>query len=233
MSDCFIQKNWGRNSGIATRLPDRNVSGNFASRLGLTIMRIFVAIILAFISTAVLADSTGEQRTAERAPSATDVITGLYNFSRFQQGLLESADLKGNAEVRNLAALRAEEAAKRDKTLKQIQEEIGSEPRGGKTTSVSASLVEPETADGPTYVRTFYASQTPTFLQIVGSRLFLEYEAVLTNGEKLTAGVVVDHASDGSVPRVSVRMSPLGSVLSLAGHLRGALSGQLPEDLFL
>jgi hypothetical protein len=82
-------------------------------------------------------------------------------------------------------------------------------------------------------VGTFYASQTPTFLQIVGSRLFLEYEAVLTNGEKLTAGVVVDHASDGSVPRVSVRMSPLGSVLSLAGHLRGALSGQLPEDLFL
>jgi hypothetical protein len=29
-------------------------------------------------------------------------------------------------------------------------------------------------------VGTFYASQTPTFLQTVGSRLFLEYEAVLT-----------------------------------------------------
>jgi len=82
-------------------------------------------------------------------------------------------------------------------------------------------------------VGTFYASQTPTFFQTVGSRLFLEYEAVLTNGEKLTAVVVVDHASDGSVPRVSVRMSPLGSVLSLAAHLREALSGQLPEDLFL
>ncbi|MDL2400686.1 hypothetical protein [Rhizobium mayense] len=82
-------------------------------------------------------------------------------------------------------------------------------------------------------VGTFYASQTPTFLQTVGSRLFLEYEAVLTNGEKLSAVVVVDHASDGSVPKVSVRMSPLGSVLSLAAHLRGALSGQLPEELFL
>ncbi|AYG60166.1 hypothetical protein QD460_21485 [Rhizobium jaguaris] len=82
-------------------------------------------------------------------------------------------------------------------------------------------------------VGTFYASQTPTFLQTVGSRLFLEYEAVLTSGEKLTAVVVVDHASDGSVPRVSVRMSPLGSVLSLAAHLRQTLSGQLPEDLFL
>ena len=58
--------------------------------------------------------------------------------------MLESTDLKGNAEVKNLAALRAEEAAKRDKTLKQIQDAIGTEPRVGKTTSVSASLVEPE-----------------------------------------------------------------------------------------
>jgi hypothetical protein len=82
-------------------------------------------------------------------------------------------------------------------------------------------------------VGTFYASQTPTFLQTVGSRLFLEYEAVLTNGERLNAIVVVDHNPDGSVPRVSVRMSPLGSVLSLAASLRGALFQQLPESLFL
>ena len=59
--------------------------------------------------------------------------------------------------------MRAEEAGKRDKALKQIQEAIGAEPRAGKTTSVSASLVEPETADGPTYVRTFYASQIPEY----------------------------------------------------------------------
>ncbi|HEX3984860.1 MAG TPA: hypothetical protein VHX12_14290, partial [Acidisoma sp.] len=41
-------------------------------------------------------------------------------------------------------------------------------------------------------VGTFYASQTPTFLQSVGSRLFLEYEAVLISGESLSAVVVVD-----------------------------------------
>ncbi|KAA0699888.1 hypothetical protein DTW90_11265 [Neorhizobium sp. P12A] len=82
-------------------------------------------------------------------------------------------------------------------------------------------------------VGSFYASQTPTYLQTVGSRLFLEYEAVLTSGEKLTAVAVVDHASDGSVPRVSVRMSPLTAVLSLATHLREALSSQVPEELFL
>ncbi|WP_175870099.1 hypothetical protein [Burkholderia sp. BCC0397] len=82
-------------------------------------------------------------------------------------------------------------------------------------------------------VGTFYASQSPTFLQAVGSRLFLEYAAVLTSGEKLSAVVVVDRNADGSVPRVSVRMSPLGAVLTLATHLREALSTQLPEKFFL
>jgi hypothetical protein len=82
-------------------------------------------------------------------------------------------------------------------------------------------------------VGTFYASQTPTFAQNVGSRLFLEYEVVLNSGEKLSATVIVDHNPDGSVPRVSVRMSPLGAVLSLATGLRERLSNQLPERLFL
>jgi hypothetical protein len=82
-------------------------------------------------------------------------------------------------------------------------------------------------------VGTFYASQTPRFLQAAGSRLFLEYEAVLTSGESLSAVVVVDRNPDGSVPRVSVRMSPLGAVLSLATSLREALSQRLPEGVFL
>jgi len=125
-------------------------------------MRVLVAIILMFITTVALADSTGERGTGDRAPTATDVISGLYAFSRFQQGLLESTDLKGNAEVKNLAALRAEEAAKRDKALKDIQEAIGTEPHVGKT-SVRASLAEPDVSDGPAYIRTFYAAQIPEY----------------------------------------------------------------------
>ena len=46
-----------------------------------------------FVSSAALADSTGERRPGDRAPTATDVISGLYAFSRFQQGLLEGTDL--------------------------------------------------------------------------------------------------------------------------------------------
>lgn len=129
-------------------------------------MQILVAIVLAFISTAALADSTGEQMRGDRAPDATDVISGLYAFSRFQQGLLESTDLKGNAEVKNLAALRAEESAKRDKALKEIQLAIGTEPRVSKTASArsaSISLAKPDDADGPAYVRNFYAAQIPEY----------------------------------------------------------------------
>ncbi|MDL2406841.1 hypothetical protein PY650_14460 [Rhizobium calliandrae] len=81
-------------------------------------------------------------------------------------------------------------------------------------------------------VGTFYVSQTPTFLETVGSRLVLEYHAELTSGEKLNATVLVDRNADGSVPRVSVRMSPLGSVIALSSHLRGALEGKISESLF-
>lgn len=130
-------------------------------------MRTLLAMVLAFISTAPLADSTGERRPTGRTPTATETISDLYTFSRFQQGLLESTDLKGNAEVKNLAALRAEEAARRDKALKQIQETIGTEPRVAKTTSASASLVEPETSDGPTFVRSFYAAQIPEYESVI------------------------------------------------------------------
>ncbi|OKO71044.1 DUF4142 domain-containing protein [Bradyrhizobium sp. AS23.2] len=126
-------------------------------------MRVLVAIVLVFINTTALADSTGERKSGNRAPTATDVISGLYTFSRFQQSLLESTDLKGNTEVKNLAALRAEEAAKRDKALKRIQEAIGAEPRVGKTTTAGACLVEPQNSDGPTYVKSFYAAQIPEY----------------------------------------------------------------------
>ncbi|MHB0770415.1 DUF4142 domain-containing protein [Bradyrhizobium sp. 5.13L] len=131
-------------------------------------MRVLAAIILAlFIGTEALADSRGERTPGERPPTATEVIGGVYDFSRFQQNLLENTDLKGNAEVRNLAALRAEEAAKRDKSLKEVQEAIGAELRVGKPSS-TASLVEPEMSDGPAYVRSFYAAQIPEYEAIIG-----------------------------------------------------------------
>ncbi|WP_375310458.1 DUF4142 domain-containing protein [Bradyrhizobium sp. A5] len=125
-------------------------------------MRTLVVIVLTFISTAALADGTVQRTEGQRPPTATDVIIGLYTFGRFQQGLLESADLKSNAEVKNLAALRADEAVRRDKALKEIQVATGAEPRVGKTTA-STSLAEPENSDGPAYVRTFFAAQIPEY----------------------------------------------------------------------
>ena len=60
-------------------------------------MRMIIATVLLFISTAVLADNSDERTWAgqdsARTPTATDVISGLYAFGRFQRSLLESADL--------------------------------------------------------------------------------------------------------------------------------------------
>ena len=130
-------------------------------------MRVLVAIVLAFIGSSALAEGTAGQAPSERPPTAIEVISAAYDFSRFQQGLLENTDLKGNAEVKNLAALRAEEAAKRDKRLREVQDAIGAEARPSKATSSSPSLVEPDMSDGPAYVRSFYAAQIPEYEAII------------------------------------------------------------------
>lgn len=129
-----------------------------------------IATVLLFLSTAVLADNVEERssRDLTRAPSATDVIGGLYAFGRFQQGLLESADLKGNEEIRNVATLRAEEAAKRDQTLKRIQTRIGAEPATCKRPAASEGLIGPDESEGPAYVRTFYAAQIAEYDFAIG-----------------------------------------------------------------
>ncbi len=82
-------------------------------------------------------------------------------------------------------------------------------------------------------VGTFYIGQTPTLLEAFGSRTLLEYEARLTSGKHLDATVLINHNPDGSVPRVSVRMSPVDAVVELAKHLKTAFAGALPEQLFL
>ncbi len=82
-------------------------------------------------------------------------------------------------------------------------------------------------------VGTLYAKQTPTFLQALGSRTLLEYEALLTSGEHLNAAVVIDRNPDGSVSRVSVRMAPVDAVVALASQLKPVLSGEIPDQLFL
>ena len=134
-------------------------------------MRMIIATVLVFMSTTALADNTGERTWAGPdplgTPTATEVISGLYAFGRFQQGLLEIADLKGNQEVRILATLRAEDAAKRDKALKQIQKEIGAEPGFSKTPAAGAGLTGPADSEGPAYVREFYAAQVAEYQEAI------------------------------------------------------------------
>ncbi len=82
-------------------------------------------------------------------------------------------------------------------------------------------------------VATLYKSQTPVFLETIGSRSFLQYEAVLTNGMSLTGVAVIERNADGGVHHVSVTMHPLGPVLSLSGQLGALVNNELGEGLLL
>jgi Domain of unknown function (DUF4142) len=134
-------------------------------------MRMIIATVLLFISTAVLADNSDERTWAgqdsARTPTATDVISGLYAFGRFQQSLLESADLRGNQEIKTLAVARAEDAARRDKALKQIQQAIGAEPNVRRASTAGAALTGLDDSEGPAYVRQFYAAQVAEYEEAI------------------------------------------------------------------
>ncbi|MGY8668304.1 DUF4142 domain-containing protein [Bradyrhizobium sp. UFLA05-109] len=134
-------------------------------------MRMIVTTVLLFMSAAALADNSGERAWARhdsaRTPTATDVIGDLYAFGRFQQGLLESADLRGNQEVKTLAISRAEDAAKREKSLKQIQQAIGAEPNVRRASTAGAALTGPDDSEGPAYVRRFYAAQIAEYEETI------------------------------------------------------------------
>jgi hypothetical protein len=82
-------------------------------------------------------------------------------------------------------------------------------------------------------VAALYKSHTQAFLETVGSRSFLQYEAVLTNGMSLTGVAVIERNADGGVHHVSVTQHPLGSVLSLSGQFGALLNNELGEGLLL
>lgn len=107
-----------------------------------------------------------------RPPSAAEVIDGLHALGRFQQTLLELTDSKSNQELRDLAAVRAEDATRRDRTLKHILDTVGADPMTSNSVkpvseSVAETLISTADADGPAYVRSFYAAQITEFKKAI------------------------------------------------------------------
>ncbi|WP_407176120.1 DUF4142 domain-containing protein [Bradyrhizobium sp. STM 3562] len=132
-------------------------------RRRLRLIRMFkIPFALLFLAGAtVLATSRAESDAAfaaEATPAAAEVIGELYEFDRFQQDAIESADARGNEEIRAFALAHADAAQKRDKALTKIQEEVNTDPafdcqarprRADRLTAL-------QTFDGPDYVRNFY-----------------------------------------------------------------------------
>lgn len=81
-------------------------------------------------------------------------------------------------------------------------------------------------------VGTLYASQTPTFYGAIGSRHFLQYQAVLRNGLEVEAVGVIERDDAGGVHRVAMTFAPLDAALSLSAGLGRILEQELGRDLF-
>ena len=78
-----------------------------------------------------------------------------------------------------------------------------------------------------------YASQKPLFLDKVGNRSFLGYEATLSNGRELRGVVVIDRDDEGTVHSVSVTFSLLSTALSLSARQGALLEEKFGSDLFI
>jgi predicted outer membrane protein len=120
-----------------------------------------IAIILMLIAAPVAATSFGEDVGTSRrdaAPAASEVIAELYEFDRFQQDALESADLHGSDGIRNLAITHADAARKRDAALTRIRKQANAalrfdcEARPRRADLLTAL----DASDGPDFVRVFY-----------------------------------------------------------------------------
>jgi hypothetical protein len=96
----------------------------------------------------------------QRAPTAAEVISQLYQFDQFQQNVSDSAEFRTTQTVANTAAARADAAVKRDLVLSELQRQIGAEPTSRKAAAMRAhALLGVDSSDGPDYVRQFYAAQ--------------------------------------------------------------------------
>jgi predicted outer membrane protein len=134
--------------------------------------RVLLTALLALTTTAALADSVGENVDApdlpSQTPSASDVIARLYQFDLFQQNASDATDFQESYEVKIIATAPADAATKRDKTLKTIQEKIGSRANLNKSMwGYAAGVAGAQAADGPAFVRKFYQAQVVQYKSTV------------------------------------------------------------------
>jgi hypothetical protein len=81
-------------------------------------------------------------------------------------------------------------------------------------------------------VGALYQTQTPKFFGTIENRALLQYEAVLVDGQAIRGVAVIEHNSDGSVPRVSVTFEPLDSAMHLSERLGSMLQEEFGDGFF-
>jgi hypothetical protein len=128
----------------------------------LAVIGYFLGCIL-FVGVTARAETSAERADTDAlpVPTASDVISQLYQFDLFQQNAVDRADSAERSDILTTAAARAEAAVKRDKALAELQQQTGTNISSGRKAAAmrAHSLDAVDRTDGPSYVREFYAAQ--------------------------------------------------------------------------
>ena len=140
-------------------------------------LRLLAIILMATGAPALATSLGGDTDPNERgaAIAVSEVIAELYEFDRFQQDALDSADLHGSEGIQNLAETHADAARKRDAALSQIQKQANTDltfdcqarpQRADLLAALNAS-------DGPDFIRSFYQVEVAEHRSVI--RLLQRY----------------------------------------------------------
>lgn len=131
------------------------------------IVLVFMALLLGCLR--LQAEPVSPSADSERRPTGADVIAQLYQFDLFQQSALDSADTQAPEVIVNMAALRSDAAAKRDKELSDLQQRIGiTVAAPHKSGAMRAhALLGADNVDAAAYVRQFHEAQLSEYEIIV------------------------------------------------------------------
>jgi uncharacterized protein DUF4142 len=163
----FHATNVGARREDSTPLRDINVEGTFGSAGHWKAMPRYAVIglvigILFGCATQARAETCAERADTDNflAPTAAEVISQLYQFDLFQQNAMDRADSSSRSDIVTTAATRAEAALKRDKAVAELQQRTGTELPSERKAAMRAHGVNTlDQADGPSYVREYYAAQ--------------------------------------------------------------------------
>ena len=124
------------------------------------------ALLLTSVAPSVAQPESEAGRLAESPlPGAAQVIAKLNELDAFQQSASDRTSAFGRADLTSAAAMRTDAATRRARALVELQTRTGlkAEPASKQSLGRETMLTRVDPADGPSFVRQFYAAQVAEY----------------------------------------------------------------------